>query len=200
VPTTYVVDGKQYVAVWAGWGGAGPIWGGQMANDPAVKSIPKGGHLYVFAFNKVDRTTSQLPHDPRRGAHAPRRGAPFLNVCVDEANPTAAMDLRVARAAAKTQGYSVKLVSFVGYGKGGDGFPPGRFAKMAQSECQLIMGFPVDVSNPNLPPNVEATSAYASTGFVLVRRGGSAKMSLSELPQGQRSGHRPARYLCRAAL
>jgi alcohol dehydrogenase (cytochrome c) len=50
VPTTYIVDGKQYVAVWAGWGGAGPIWGGQMANDPAVKSIPKGGHLYVFAL------------------------------------------------------------------------------------------------------------------------------------------------------
>jgi len=50
VPTTYMANGKQYVAVWAGWGGAGPIWGGQMANDPAVKSIPKGGHLYVFAL------------------------------------------------------------------------------------------------------------------------------------------------------
>lgn len=50
VPTTYTVDGKQYVAVWAGWGGAGPIWGGQMANDPDVKAIPKGGHLYVFAL------------------------------------------------------------------------------------------------------------------------------------------------------
>jgi len=49
VPTTYVIDGKQYVAVWAGWGGAGPIWGGQMAKDPAVAAIPKGGHLYVFA-------------------------------------------------------------------------------------------------------------------------------------------------------
>jgi len=49
VPTTYMVDGKQYVAVWAGWGGAGPIWGGQMAKDPAVAAIPKGGHLYVFA-------------------------------------------------------------------------------------------------------------------------------------------------------
>jgi alcohol dehydrogenase (cytochrome c) len=50
VPTTYTVDGKQYVAVWAGWGGAGPIWGGQMAKDPAVAAIPKGGHLYVFAL------------------------------------------------------------------------------------------------------------------------------------------------------
>ncbi len=50
VPTTYKVGNKQYVAVWAGWGGASPIWGGQMANDPAVKAIPTGGHLYVFSL------------------------------------------------------------------------------------------------------------------------------------------------------
>jgi alcohol dehydrogenase (cytochrome c) len=50
VPTTYRANGKQYVAVWAGWGGASPIWGGVMANDPAVKAIPTGGHLYVFAL------------------------------------------------------------------------------------------------------------------------------------------------------
>jgi mono/diheme cytochrome c family protein len=114
--------------------------------------------------------------------------AAVLNVCIDQANPTAAMDLRVARAVAETQGYSVNQVSFEGYGRGGDGLPPGRFAKMAQSECQLIMGFPVDVSHPNLPPNVDATSAYASTGFVLIRRAGAAKMSLSELPSGSKVG------------
>lgn len=50
VPTTYKIGNKQYVAIWAGWGGASPIWGGQMANDPAVKAIPKGGHLYVFSL------------------------------------------------------------------------------------------------------------------------------------------------------
>jgi len=114
--------------------------------------------------------------------------ASVLNVCVDQASPTSAMDARVARAAAKTQGYAVKLVPFVGIGKGGDGFPLGRFAKLAQSECRLVMGFPVDVSNPNLPPGVEATSAYASTGFVLVRRGTSRKMSLSEMPEGSEVG------------
>jgi polar amino acid transport system substrate-binding protein len=113
---------------------------------------------------------------------------PSLNVCIDQANPTAAMDIRVARAVAKTQGYEVKEVPFEGYGKGGDGFPVGRLAKMAQSECELIMGFPVDVSDPNLPPNVEATSAYASTGFVLVRRGSANKISLDELPKGSEVG------------
>lgn len=50
VPTTFKVGDKQYIAIWAGWGGASPIWGGQMANDPAVKAIPKGGHLYVFSL------------------------------------------------------------------------------------------------------------------------------------------------------
>jgi polar amino acid transport system substrate-binding protein len=111
-----------------------------------------------------------------------------LAICIDQANPTSAMDARVARAIAKTQGYAVKVIPFVGYGKGDDGFPVGRFAKMAQSECELIMGFPVDVSDPNLPPNVEATSAYASTGFILIRRGNSAHMSLSELPNGSEVG------------
>jgi polar amino acid transport system substrate-binding protein len=114
--------------------------------------------------------------------------AAVLSVCVDQANPTSAMDARVARAVAKTQGYAVQLIPFVGYGKSGDGLPPSRFATMAQSECQLVMGFPVDASDPRLPPNVEATSAYASTGFVLVRRGRSNTGSLSELPMGSEVG------------
>jgi alcohol dehydrogenase (cytochrome c) len=50
VPTTWKADGKQYVSVWAGWGGATPIWGGDMAKDPAVRSIPLGGHFYVFSL------------------------------------------------------------------------------------------------------------------------------------------------------
>lgn len=50
VPSTWKVDGKQYVSVWSGWGGATPIWGGDMAKDPAVKNIPRGGHLYVFSL------------------------------------------------------------------------------------------------------------------------------------------------------
>ncbi len=50
VPSTWKVGNKQYVGVWAGWGGATPIWGGDMAKDPAVSSIPTGGHLYVFGL------------------------------------------------------------------------------------------------------------------------------------------------------
>ncbi|WP_448099098.1 methanol/ethanol family PQQ-dependent dehydrogenase [Luteibacter yeojuensis] len=50
VPSTWKVGGKQYVAVYAGWGGGVPIWGGDMAKDARVKNIPLGGHLYVFSL------------------------------------------------------------------------------------------------------------------------------------------------------
>jgi alcohol dehydrogenase (cytochrome c) len=57
VPTSYEVDGRQFIAVWAGWGGAVSIWGGEMADDPDVKAIPRGGNLYVFSlpFSSAER-------------------------------------------------------------------------------------------------------------------------------------------------
>lgn len=50
VPSTWKVNGKQYVSIYAGWGGATPIWGGDMAKDPKLQNIPLGGHFYVFAL------------------------------------------------------------------------------------------------------------------------------------------------------
>ena len=48
VPSTWKVGNKQYVGVWAGWGGATPIWGGPAAT--ATACVPLGGKLYVFAL------------------------------------------------------------------------------------------------------------------------------------------------------
>jgi alcohol dehydrogenase (cytochrome c) len=45
-PMSYQVDGKQYVAVWTGWGGVWPLWAGPLAAPE--KDIPRGGQLYVF--------------------------------------------------------------------------------------------------------------------------------------------------------
>ncbi len=98
------------------------------------------------------------------------------------------MDVRVARAVARSQGMSVHPVLFSGIGKGGDGFPISHFAKLARDQCQLIMGFPIDAGGPNLPPHVEATEPYASTGFVLVRRSGSQDVSLGALRNGSEVG------------
>lgn len=43
VPSTWKVNGKQYVSVYAGWGG-------DMAKEPDVRKIPLGGHFYVFSL------------------------------------------------------------------------------------------------------------------------------------------------------
>jgi polar amino acid transport system substrate-binding protein len=115
--------------------------------------------------------------------------APAIRVCVDQANPTSKIDAQVAVSAAATQGYSVEQVAFVGHGKeADDGFPVGRFAKLANSDCALILGFPVDVSDPHLPPGVRSTPAYASTGFVLVERGRGEPVPLDRLPKGSEVG------------
>lgn len=45
-PVTWEQDGEQYVAVMSGWGGAVPLWGGEVAK--AVKEISQGGSLWVF--------------------------------------------------------------------------------------------------------------------------------------------------------
>ena len=50
VPVTWEMDGEQYVAVASGWGGAVPLWGGEVAKK--VKDISQGGMLWVFKLPK----------------------------------------------------------------------------------------------------------------------------------------------------
>ena len=45
-PVTWEMDGEQYVAVMSGWGGAVPLWGGEVAKT--FKEISQGGSLWVF--------------------------------------------------------------------------------------------------------------------------------------------------------
>jgi alcohol dehydrogenase (cytochrome c) len=48
-PITYEIDGKQYVAVVSGFGGAIPIWTGEI-KDKFNKNTPQGGVVWVFAL------------------------------------------------------------------------------------------------------------------------------------------------------
>ena len=48
VPSTWKIGGKQYVGIWAGWGGVWPLWAGPLAKPEM--NIPRGGQLYVFAL------------------------------------------------------------------------------------------------------------------------------------------------------
>nr|WP_245638409.1 methanol/ethanol family PQQ-dependent dehydrogenase [Croceicoccus bisphenolivorans] len=45
-PVTWEDGGEQYVAVMSGWGGAVPLWGGEVAKT--FKEISQGGSLWVF--------------------------------------------------------------------------------------------------------------------------------------------------------
>lgn len=49
-PVTWEMDGEQYVAVMSGWGGAVPLWGGEVAKT--FKEISQGGSLWVFKLPK----------------------------------------------------------------------------------------------------------------------------------------------------
>ena len=49
-PVTWEQDGEQYVGVASGWGGAVPLWGGEVAKK--VKDISQGGSFWVFKLHK----------------------------------------------------------------------------------------------------------------------------------------------------
>lgn len=50
-PITWERNGEQYVAVTSGWGGAVPLWGGDVAKT--VKYLNQGGSLWVFKLPKA---------------------------------------------------------------------------------------------------------------------------------------------------
>ncbi|SCK05174.1 PQQ-dependent methanol/ethanol family dehydrogenase [Vogesella sp. LIG4] len=49
-PVTWEMDGQQYVAVVSGWGGAVPLWGGEVAKR--ITNISQGGSLWVFKLSQ----------------------------------------------------------------------------------------------------------------------------------------------------
>ena len=103
----------------------------------------------------------------------------MLNVCVDQASPTAAMDARVgALPRRRRRATRSSWSNFVGMAGVATVFHRAALPKWRSRTASWSWAFPLDLSDPKLPPEVEATAAYASTGFVLVRRGGSKPVSL----------------------
>ncbi|PYC47550.1 PQQ-dependent dehydrogenase, methanol/ethanol family [Litorivita pollutaquae] len=49
-PVTWEMDGEQYVSVISGWGGAVPLWGGEVAKK--VSFLNQGGMLWTFKLPK----------------------------------------------------------------------------------------------------------------------------------------------------
>ena len=56
-PITWEQDGEQYIGVTSGYGGAVPLWGGDMAE--LTKPIAQGGSFWVFKLPSWDKTTAK---------------------------------------------------------------------------------------------------------------------------------------------
>jgi mono/diheme cytochrome c family protein len=63
-PVTYTVDGEQYIAVLAGWGGGGPLTLGELANLSGTNSWRRGNLNRILAFKL--KGTDKLPPLPLR--------------------------------------------------------------------------------------------------------------------------------------
>jgi alcohol dehydrogenase (cytochrome c) len=53
VPATWEIDGEQYIAVLSGWGGAVPLWGGEVASR--IRTLNVGGSVWVFKLHRSAR-------------------------------------------------------------------------------------------------------------------------------------------------
>jgi alcohol dehydrogenase (cytochrome c) len=51
VPVTWEMDGEQYVGIQSGYGGAVPLWGGDMAD--LTKQVTQGSSMWVFKLPKM---------------------------------------------------------------------------------------------------------------------------------------------------
>lgn len=56
-PITWEMDGEQYIGVASGYGGAVPLWGGELAE--LTKPVPQGGSFWVFKLPKMIQQASR---------------------------------------------------------------------------------------------------------------------------------------------
>ena len=56
-PITWEMDGEQYIGVTTGYGGAVPLWGGDMAD--LTKPVPQGGSFWVFKLPAWDKSVAK---------------------------------------------------------------------------------------------------------------------------------------------
>ena len=69
-PVTWEQNGEQYVGVASGWGGAVPLWGGDVAKRVAL--LEQGGTMWVFKLVKGGTAQADLaPAEKVAGKSAP---------------------------------------------------------------------------------------------------------------------------------
>jgi len=106
-----------------------------------------------------------------------------FSVCIDSSSPSAARDETVARAVAKLDGDTLAVHRFDGAADD-DGVSTKKFKSMLSTQCQLVLGYPIDMTNGEPPGDLFASAPYDQTGFVLVVAGGENAKSLADFPAG----------------
>lgn len=96
VPISYRVDGKQYIAVLAGWGGGVSMFGGPAAD--ATANVPRGGQLYVFALAAPPLATgSAAPPPTAAPTTVPARAVALTNAPPADAPAAAHLEFSAAQ-------------------------------------------------------------------------------------------------------
>jgi len=115
--------------------------------------------------------------------HSGARAAEKLSVCIDSQSATADRDQKIAEAVARREGVPLAVAHFDG-ANGDDGVSNKEFKKLLSTQCQFVMGYPVEQSDASPPPDMMETTAYDQTGFVLVVPKDATAKSLADLPAG----------------
>jgi mono/diheme cytochrome c family protein len=114
--------------------------------------------------------------------HGGARAADF-SVCVDTASATAARDEALAQDVARRGGLALKLHHFDS-NEDDDGLNAADLTKLLATQCDLMLGYPLEVTDPAPPAGLRVTSPYAQTGFVLVTAPPLPATGLADLPAG----------------
>jgi ABC-type amino acid transport substrate-binding protein len=86
-------------------------------------------------------------------------------ICLDSSSPSFALDRKIV-AALSAAGEPITPFVY----DGGEGVSERFFRYLSRTKCGLIMGFPVDLANPDPPDGLALTHPYLSTAYVLVSR------------------------------
>jgi ABC-type amino acid transport substrate-binding protein len=92
-------------------------------------------------------------------------GARSDTACLDSSSPSYGADRRIVAALAR---YGDPLRPFVF--DGGSGVSDRFFQYLSRTRCAVIMGFPVDLTDPDPPDGLAFTKPYLTTAYVLVAR------------------------------
>jgi ABC-type amino acid transport substrate-binding protein len=101
--------------------------------------------------------------NPGRAAAA---SGPPHTACFDASSPSYAADRRIIASLGK---FGDSLTPFIFDGSSGvsDRF----FQYLSRTKCSLIMGFPVDLTDPDPPDGLAFTRPYLTTAYVFLARG-----------------------------